>query len=202
MKHSILMYLFIGVIFIFFGCTEDTLFDSQFNQSDQKITLKKGNEIIDYKGECTPNFLIPEVTPEEIGAQLLKGKVVTWYDNATDLLGNPDPLVTGTTIWYVNEIPKKDGTSKFWGKAELLVGVENPDDPEDDCLGKWDMTWHGYLTPIIDEGVQVGIKATCDAVGTGKEGIVKGLVSKSYYEMNFIFGDITTLVYYFEGSYH
>ncbi len=201
MKQSILMYLFIGVTFIFFGCTEDTLFDSHFNQSDQeKNSTKKGNVTIEYKGECTPNISVLPVGPELIGAQLLKGGIVTWYDNATDLDGNPNPLLTGTTIWYVNEIPKKDGTSKFWGKAELLVGANNPDD---EYLGKWDLTWHGYITPIYNDGVQIGITADCDAVGIGKEGNVKGLVSKANYKMDYIFGDETnTLVYYFKGSYH
>ena len=127
----------------------------------------------------------------------MKGGVVTWYDNA-----NGDPLLTGTSIWHVNTIPKKDGIQKFWGKAEILVGVENPDDPDDECLGKWDLTWHGYITPIYDGETQIGITAACDATGVGKEGIVKGLVSKSYYEMNYIFVDLSTLAYYFSGSYH
>lgn len=200
MKRSILMYLFIGVTFIFFGCTEDALFDSTFNQSEQKATPKKGNVIVEYKGECKPNFSVLPVDPEVIGAKLLKGGVVTWYDNATDLSGNPDPMVTGTSIWYVNTIPLKDGNEKFWGKAELLVGADNPDDV---YLGKWDMTWHGYITPIFEGDIQIGVKLSCDAVGIGKEGIVKGLVSKSHYEMNLMFDNyIPTLVYYFNGSYH
>ncbi|MEN8120274.1 MAG: hypothetical protein ABFS35_08005 [Bacteroidota bacterium] len=200
MKRLNLIIWIIGVAIIFSGCSKDDFVIPDISKNDQETTLKKSNVIIEYKGECTPNFLIPPVDPEEIGAQLLKGGVVTWYDNATDLLGNPDPLVTGTTIWYVNEIPQKDGISKFWGKAELLVGAENP---EDEYLGKWDMTWYGYITPVFNEGgTLVGITAACNTVGIGKEGIVKGLVSKAYYEMNYMFDDITTLCYYFNGSYH
>lgn len=196
MKRFKLMFLVIGIAIIFSGCSKDDSL-APLSQSDQETTLKKGKVVIEYSGVCTPNPSSFNEDAEAIGKQLLKGGVVTWYDNATD-----DPLVTGTTIWHVNTLPKKDGIEKFWGKAELLVGVDNPDNPDAVCLGKWDITWHGYITPIFDGDVQIGITAACDAVGIGKEGIVKGLVSKSYYEMNYIFGDFSTLAYYFNGSYH
>lgn len=42
MKHSVLIYLVIGVAFIFFGCSEDNLMTPDLVQNDQAISHLKG----------------------------------------------------------------------------------------------------------------------------------------------------------------
>lgn len=95
-------------------------------------------------------------------------------------------MVTGQSIWYANWLMEEEpNTAKIWGKAELTV---------DDDLGKWEISWHGWQTPTPS-----GFKIVCDAVGTGKEGEVKGLVAKWIYTMEFDVDDPATFFYATDG---
>ena len=167
MRHSILMYLF-GVTFLLFGCTEDTLFDSNLDQIDQKKTSVK-MEKTPFTG--TSKFFAPgesgKVTLLPNGKVLVKGATVVFYEEATDW------RVTGKSFWYINQKVELDGVVKFWGKSYIIVADEND---EDGSRGRWEVSWHGYIT-------QYGIEA--EAVGTGKDGEVKGLTAKWSYTMDF-----------------
>ncbi len=176
MKRLNLMFLVIGVSIIFFGCSKDDSLAPESDQSDQVTnSLKSAKILTEFSGICS--FFAPgeegsiKVLPND--KILVKGATVVWYDDATD------PLVTGKTFWYIKQKIEEDGTFKYWGKAELIV---------DDNRGRWEMSWHGYLN-------QNGLIAV--AVGTGKEGEVKGLVAKWTYILDF-----EQFVYNFEGSYH
>ena len=198
MKHSIFMNLILLVAILFFGCTEDNLLVSEFDQSsDATISLKKGNyddklfkDGDNFEGvtrwygdesDHSPDFFKQLAN----GRILTKDEQTTWYDNASD------ERVKGISTWYVNKTTKKDVT-KFWGKAELLV---------DNGKGKWEMTWHGYITEVFDEnGTLIGNDLDCIAFGTGVDGEVKGLVAKWHYLMEGRFYDSSSWVYNFKGT--
>ena len=186
MKHSILMCLILGVAVIFFGCSTDDLMDLESVQSDQEVTtlksMKNGNVKKPFTGTSIPLGIGEDGTNH--GKKLLKGEYAEWYDGATD------PRVSGNSFWYINSMANEDGIVKLWGKAEILVGTHYlyPDWPQ---TGKWEMTFHGYLTPV--EG---GFIIVADAVGQGKSGDVKGLVAHWTYTM-----DITNGFFYESKGY-
>lgn len=180
MKRLNLMLLVIGVAIIFSGCLKDDLLAPELSQTDQETSLlKSAKKSIPFSGICS--FFAPGEagTMKELpnGKLLEKGTTVVWYDDATD------SLVTGKTTWYIKSKTEEDGAFKFWGKTTLIV---------DDDLGRWEMSWHGYLTLTAEGPVMIGV-----AVGQGKEGAVKGLVGKWTYTFDFTNG-----YYVFEGSYH
>lgn len=176
MKRLNLMFLVIGVAIIFSGCSKDDFLAPDLSQGDQATTSLKSAKIpfTEFSGICS--FFAPGEEGSTIVLPndkiLVRGSTVVWYDDATD------PLVTGKTFWSINQKIEEDGTFKYWGKAELIV---------DDNRGRWEMSWHGYLN-------QDGLIAV--AVGTGKEGEVKGLVAHWTYTMDF-----EQFVYNFEGYY-
>ena len=159
------------------------------NQNDQETSLlKKGK--IEFNGRS--DFIKPiyggDTTFLPNGKMLIKGVIAEWYDIAFyEADGLPCWEVTGTTIWYINSLTEVDGSAKIWGKAELFVEGDR---------GKWDLSWHGYLTPYEDGS---GLEIVADANGTGKEGEVKGMVGKWTYTMNFTFTDPATFFYATEG---
>ncbi len=129
----------------------------------------------------TSNFVVdiePGTTTElPDGRILIDGQSAEWYDEATDW------RVTGKTIWHVNWLMEVEAnTAQIWGTAELFV---------DGDRGKWELSWQGYQTPTGD-----GFKVVVGAVGTGKEGEVKGLVATWTYTMNFDFNNPETSFFY------
>ena len=187
MKRSILMCLALGVTVFFFGCSNDDLMDLESVQSDQEVStlksMKNGNVKTPFTGTSNPYFIEEDGT--EHGKKLVKGAYAEWYDVASDW------RVTGDTFWYINSIVQADGTTKLWGKAEIIVEGENPGD---ESRGKWEMTWHGYLTPNPD--VLNAFFIVANAVGQGKSGDVKGLVAHWTYTM-----DITNGFFYESKGY-
>jgi hypothetical protein len=168
MKHLIIMFLVVGAIMMFFGCSQDNPVEPAANYSEQiPATLAKAKSSFTGTSMPTGNVLDPgtsKLLPN--GRTLVKGEIAEWYDNATDL------RVTGSSFWLVNKHLEADGTGKVGGSAEIIVDNE-------EYQGKWDISWHGYVSA---EGV-IGY-----AVGTGKEGDVKGLVAKWTYTMIFANG--------------
>lgn len=162
MRHSNLMVLLTGAIFLFFSCSKDnsTLIPDQ-PQGDQDTPAYKAQEITDFTGTSTP------LPPPEVGDNY-------WQDNATD------ERVTGISSW-VTEIPAVIQEGKFWGTAELFVGAEEIGGDYD---GKWEMKWYGTMTPIGTDGLLI----VALVVGTGTEGNVKGMFAEWTYTMNTLDG--------------
>ena len=97
-----------------------------------------------------------------------------------------------------------DTPSEMSGTAELFVDTGKPNgvpkgNPEGVFRGKWEITWDGIKTPILDADDVIGINIVCEAVCTGVEGAVKGLVAEWTYTMNFIITDPATFFYATEG---
>ena len=170
MQVKLIVFVMMLSIFIIFSCNHDsqpTQFatEEQANavnasiQNDQDLSYE-GNLKILFNGisTFTANRAPGTVTQLPNGNIKVTGKINEWYDASSD------PRVTGRTIWYINAIIYPDGSRKVWGKGELIV---------DNNGGKWQMSWHGTISPdweIVDY-----------VVGQGKEGAVKGLVFKSTY---------------------
>ena len=174
------MYLIIGTAFLFIGCTEGSILVDDVNQNDMEKISNKVTRTA-FIGTSTPVAPIEPGIEYELpnGKVFTKGQIFEWNDVADDW------RVTGKSIWYISSMTQKDGIEKLMGKAELFV--------EDD-RGKWEMSWHGYLTYV--EG---GFDIYVDAIGTGKSGDVKGLVAKWIYTMNFRFADASSFLYLSEG---
>ena len=102
-------------------------------------------------------------------------------------------MVTGQSIWYANWLMEEEpNTAKIWGKAEIIVEGGG---------GRWELSWYGWRTPTGEAPFIEWVspfKLVVDAVGTGKEGAVKGLVAKWTYTMDFD-GDFSSLFYNSEG---
>lgn len=120
MRHSNLLLLLMGAIFLLFSCSKD----DSIVEPDQEPSVYKAKEITDFTGLCTP--LLP---PPEGGNY--------WLDDATD------ERVSGITLWHI------EGTDvgKFWGTAEFFVGAEEIGGDYD---GKWEMKWYGTQTVVSD----------------------------------------------------
>lgn len=166
MRRLSMMFLVIGTIIIFFGCSGDYLTGPEVDQIEQEPESLAKLMKTHFTGTC--NF-VKDIDPGTTtvlpnGQTLIEGMKAEWYDEATD------PRVTGRTIWTVNQLVNKDGTSKMWGTAELIV---------DDNGGKWEMKYKGEITA---EG------AEAPAIGYGVEGDVKGLKAKWNYKLVFAEG--------------
>ena len=174
MKRSKLMFLVIGIAIIFSGCSKDNSLAPDLSQSDQETNLLKA-EKIPFTGES--NFFAPgepgTTTVLPNGNILIKGQTVIWYDTATDL------RVAGLSNWTANWLITGENTAKLWGDCEILVGTHPDDPPGIEPTGIWKLSWHGYQTPTPG-----GFIIVAEANGTGKEGIVKGMVGKWTYTMN------------------
>ncbi len=186
MKHSNLLILFIGLAIIFSGCSKDNSLTTDLDQSDQITNSMKADKI-SFTGTSIPDgFPVGgDTTYLPNGKVLIKGVTADWYDHSDSCGG----MITGPSFWTVNSLTNPDGSAKMWGKAEITVDGEG-------CTGKWEISWHGYLTPYTDGS---GIEIICDGNGKGKEGDVKGMVGKWTYTMNFVFSDPTTFFYASEG---
>jgi hypothetical protein len=174
MKRSKLMLLVIGAAIFFFGCEKMDPVPPDFELANQENTSLKCTKVkTAFTGTSTPviNPIDPGTTkilPN--GKTQVMGCVAEWYDQASD------PRVTGTSIWYENFIWDAEpfaSPGKIWGKAEIFVGGNAEEND-----GRWEITWHGYFT--LSE-VPGHFTVDVDAVGTGKEGEVKGLTAKWKY---------------------
>jgi len=154
------MFLVIGTVMIFFGCSADNPIAPESDQSDQTlISLAKKHATFYGTSEIDHVQDWGTMTPLPNGKALGRGYISVYYDDVSD------PRVKGFSTWYITIARlEADGSAKFNGKAELIV---------DDDGGRWEMTWHGRKAAdgsIVDY-----------VVGTGKEGAVKGLVAKWTY---------------------
>ncbi len=191
MKRSIFVFLVLGATIIFFGYSKIDPLAPELGQSDQVTTslksLQKGDVKTSFTGTCT--FVAPldpgvtDTLPD--GKIQVKEQIAQWYDEGSD------SRITGKSIWYVNWLKEDELNAKIWGKAEIFVGVK---DPDDEPIGKWEISWQGWQTQTSD-----GYKIVCDAVGEGKEGEVKGLVANWTYTMNNSLGVDSTFFYKTEG---
>jgi len=173
------MLLVIGVAIFFFGCEKDFVEPDPSMDTQETAVLKSAKVKVEFTGTCVPLGPNSEVEPQVLpnGRTKQFGVEATWYDDASD------GRVTGKTFWcgnYFWEGAPFASNAKIFGKTELLVDDPNNDDPDAPHIGKWDMTWHGYLT-FTPDGNMIAI---CDAVGTGKEGVVKGLTAKWVYTLD------------------
>lgn len=113
---------------------------------------------------CPP---APELGTEKVlptGQKLQQGWH-TFYDFVAS-----DARVTGTGEWWTNKkIEADNSATKIWGKIELVV---------EGGAGVWDLSFHGYRIGRPPTG-----RIVLEAVGQGREGIVKGLVGKWTMEM-------------------
>ena len=167
------MYLLIGVIFLFFGCTKDILFDTKLNQEEIGMKVKKVHT--HFIGECTLIHFSPENA---------------WYDYS-----ELNPRVTGVSIWVTDMVnPIDEFTFELVGTAELFVGATVVGDP---FTGKWEMTWKGTQTLTSPDGSTFRI--VCHALGTGIGGDVDGLTARWKYTMDFD-GNPETLKYITKGK--
>ncbi len=185
MKRTNLMFLVIGLAIIFSGCSKDNSLAPELSQSDQETFLKASK--IPFTGTSMPAGLPigGDTTFLPNGKTLITGVTVEWYDHSDSCAG----MITGSSYWTANSLTDPDGSAKMWGKADIIVDGEN-------CSGKWELSWHGYLT-LYEDGS--GLEIICDANGTGKEGDVKGMVGKWTYTMNYVFSDPTTFFYATDG---
>ena len=183
MKRSILMLMAIAVALIFFGCAKEEILAPEVEQDAmEESALKGAKKATEFTGTSAP-ILVPPISEGTTmilpnGKTKLKGMTAEWYDEASDL------RVTGKSIWVVNSITEAENpfNRKMWGSAEIFVGVKHPDDPNYDPndlpTGRWDIKWHGYMTPSETPG---HFTIDVDATGVGKSGEVKGLTAKWKY---------------------
>lgn len=178
MKRSILIFMMIGTVMIFFGCSGDNPMVPKLNQSDPMAKeLNQSDQVTTTLAKVKRTFtgICTQVIPPQIEGDN------EWYDAADDW------RVTGTTIW------RMPNPNEFGGTATLSVDAKNP---HDENRGVWEMIWSGTETPI--EG---GLLIVAHATGEGVEGKVKGMFAEWTYTMNLIFGDEeNTFFYAVEGN--
>jgi len=177
MKRLIFVFLFIGTVLLYWGCAENNPMAPTSNQNDREVSsFEKLNKTL-FTGTC--KFVKPidpgTTTVLPNGQTLIEGMRAEWYDKASD------PRVTGRSIWLGNQLIDRDGTVKYWGKAEIIVDKNG---------GKWEMCWHGNITGGI---------GVAKAFGIGVEGKVKGLFAKSTYTIDVTGGPPPTAYYVTEG---
>lgn len=175
---------------IFFGCDKMDPLTESGNDFDT-ASLKGAKVEIEFTGTCSPTATPPGPPTDAVVKVLPNGKIKStdesawWYDKATT------PLLTGYTKWMINRIIDVDGVQKIWGKTDIDL---------DDDLGKWILSWHGYLYPTLDkDGNDIGLHGYCEGVAVGKEGDVEGMTAKMLYTLDFLYADPSTLFYATEG---
>ena len=129
MKRLILVFLFVGIAVIYFGCSENNPSAPELNQSDQ-VTASLEKKVHTYFSGTSTNIgtLDPGKTitlPN--GCVMTRGLVVQTEDILTD------PRVTGDVTWVVNR-NVYEGNIELWGSGELKI-------PN---VGRWDMTYKGW----------------------------------------------------------
>lgn len=180
------MFLVFCVSVLFLGCTKESPMAPGSNSINQVAdTFEKGNVKTYFEGISSPFSVISfgDTTYLPNDKMKITGYISEFIDVADDW------RVSGTSIWYVTFMVNANGSGKMFGKADLFVG-----DDSDNPLGKWEMTHHEVLTPT-----DVGFDIAGTVNGTGKEGVVKGMVAKWNYTMHFNFSDPTTFFYSFDG---
>ncbi len=173
MKILTHFFCIICVCFLIAGCSEDGIFAPPADQDTPAATHLNKQVDQSFTGTSKPTGMVLDPGTMKFlpnGKILQKGQIAEWYDEATD------PRVTGFSYWLVNKKLEADMTGTAWGSAELIVD-------NNECAGKWEISWHGVISK---EGV------VADAVGTGKEGDVKGMVAKWTYTMDFSVGRFYT----------
>jgi hypothetical protein len=131
MRNSILIFIIIGIVMIFIGCSENNAFNPELNQNDQGIASFEKKTTTYFSGTSTTiEVLDPgKTTTLPDGRVLIRGLVV----QTEDILS--DSRVSGTVTWVVNLDIYPDGTDKRWGTGELII----PD------VGRWNMPYIGWL---------------------------------------------------------
>ncbi|MEN8224649.1 MAG: hypothetical protein ABFS05_04740 [Bacteroidota bacterium] len=191
MKRLNLILLMLGATMIFIGCQKDKLTDTE-QLKQQEVYLKA--EPVEFAGVSTPVATINPgiVTVLPNGMVRISGMIAEWYENPDP----DDPYYTGQSIWYETWLIDPDGkTAKVWGKTDLNL---------DGDIGTWKMSWHGYIYAYEGYDLRDGlVPCTAEALvlGQGKSGVVKGMVSRANYEMDFN-GDLSTFFWSFSGTYH
>ncbi len=149
MKHLILGFLILGIVIIYFGCTENIPSGPEINPGSQ-ITASLEKKIHSYFNG-TSTTLLPFLDPGKTivlpnGKVMIRGLVVETDDEMDD------PRVDGIVTWVVNLDVYTDGTDKRWGTGELII----PD------VGRWIMPYKGWFTP------QDGVTYEVDGHGKGE----------------------------------
>jgi hypothetical protein len=155
---------------------------SQTNQESGATDASKTET--SFLGKCAPKpNPDPDAAPESKGVATtlpdgkteVKGAIAWWYDESDDA------RITGRSLWngnYLWDGAPMASQAKVWGTAELFVDADDPNDPPQ---GKWELSFEGYMTGTVESGFQLIV----DVVGSGKEGVVKGLTTKSVYTFDF-----------------
>ena len=172
MKRLITMFLFVGVTMFFYSCSENNSTAPELSKSDQ-VTSTLAKVTTEFIGESN---WVADLEPGTMkvlpnGKILIKGQKSEWFESA-DV-----PMVTGQSFWDINWLIEADWSgAKIWGKADINV---------DDDLGTWKLSWHGWLTDgEYDAGFFSKGIIVVEAVGTGKSGVVKGMVGHWTYTMD------------------
>jgi hypothetical protein len=172
MKYSIFVFLFMAIALFYFSCSDNNPTSPELSQSDQ-VTSTLAKVTTPFIGESIWVADIDQGTMKVLpnGKILIKGQKSEWFESA-DV-----PMVTGQSFWDINWKIEADWSgAKIWGKADIIV---------DDGLGTWKLSWHGWLTDgEFDAGFFSKGIIVVEAVGTGKSGVVKGMVGHWTYTMN------------------
>jgi hypothetical protein len=105
--------------------------------------------------ECPPGSIPGTEKTLPTGQVLQMNRHVYYYFDTSET------RLTGMSEWWTNKKIEADkSATKIWGKLELVV---------DGGLGVWEVSFHGY---------RIGPWVELEATGQGKEGAVKGLVTK------------------------
>ncbi|MGB5847417.1 MAG: hypothetical protein WBH40_02955 [Ignavibacteriaceae bacterium] len=152
MKRLILVFLFVGIAAIYFGCSENNPSAPELNQNDQVTTSLEKKVYTYFSGKSTNIGMLDPGKTDTLpnGRVQTRGLVV----QTEDLLS--DSRVAGIVTWVVNRNVYVSGDIDLWGTGELII----PD------AGRWDMTYKGWWP--------VGETLTYEVDGHGK-GELRGL---------------------------
>jgi len=185
MKQSIFMFLLIGASMIFFCCSENNSTAPELSQSDQvTTTLAKTKTSFTATAHivCPPLFISMGTTKSLLnGKKHIRGVEVRY-----DMIGDVT-LLNGALIWNTNKNIEQDGKAKLWGTMKLYVGISKLEKDYEKAMSVWELTFHGY---------KIGPNVTLDVNGVGKEGKVKGMVTKWTMEMELEINQDTGMPYH------
>lgn len=180
MKTKILFFicLFIGMAFLFCGCTEKNSLVPGLTQEDDLI-LKSKKIPTQFAGTCA-----------NLNYKWDDGSAA-FYDEATD------ERVTGVSRWYTVKYEQiNDVTFSLAGTAEIFVGAVTVEDVNNgNYIGKWYMTWEAIQTLFASPAFRI----MGHGDGTGMEGEVFGLTARWKYTMNFD-GSPESFIYVSKGK--
>lgn len=125
-------------------------------------------------GVTTPNPPSPDGTT-------VIGYIAEWYDDVDDYRLN------GPSIWYCDYY--WEGLpfgSDCYAEGKTYILVEDPNNPDGDPIGKWEMTFQGNLVfSMTDTGPRIA--GSVDGYGRGVEGVVKGMEAEWLYSIDWDF---------------